>query len=61
MTSSLEALSGFYEDNSLKSRRNLRGDVEKRSMSINKQYLDAFAMVEQVSLWGDHLHIFDMS
>lgn len=48
MISSLEALSGFYEENTLKSRRHLRGDVEKRSMSINKQFLEAFEQVDQV-------------
>ena len=58
MISSLEALSGFYDENTLKARRNLRGDVEKRSMCINKQFLEAYTLVDQVFSLYVFLHIF---
>ncbi|KAF2315879.1 hypothetical protein GH714_040668 [Hevea brasiliensis] len=40
--SSLHTLSTFYSDNSPQARRNLRSTIEKRSLSINLQFLQAY-------------------
>ena len=45
----LKALSTFFVDNSLRSRRNLRGDIEKRSLAINESFESAFREVKEVS------------
>jgi len=42
-------LSTFFVDNSLRSRRNLRGDIEKRSLAINESFESAFREVKEVS------------
>lgn len=47
----LKALSTFFVDNSLRSRRNLRGDIEKRSLAINESFESAFREVKEVSWW----------
>ncbi|XP_057652792.1 conserved oligomeric Golgi complex subunit 6 [Diorhabda carinulata] len=39
-------LSMFYTENSLKARRNLRSQIEKRSLDINKQFLASFLEVK---------------
>ncbi|CAG9862080.1 unnamed protein product [Phyllotreta striolata] len=39
-------LSTFYTENSLQARRNLRSQIEKRSLSINKQILSSFLEVK---------------
>lgn len=49
MVEALKALSTFFVDNSLRSRRNLRGDIEKRSLAINESFESAFREVKQVS------------
>ena len=48
MLEALKALSTFFTDNSLRSRRNLRGDIEKRSLAINEQFETAFRQVKLV-------------
>ena len=48
MVEALKALSTFFVDNSLRSRRNLRGDIEKRSLAINESFESAFREVKQV-------------
>ncbi|KAL8609891.1 Golgi transport complex subunit 6 [Nucella lapillus] len=55
MLEALKALSGFFTENSLRSRRNLRSDIEKKSLSINEEFLSAFqAVKEQLdSVYGD--------
>lgn len=65
MVEALKALSIFFADNSLRSRRNLRGDIEKRSLAINESFESAFREVKQVSKWngitlwgGLYKHIF---
>lgn len=45
----LKALSTFFVDNSLRSRRNLRGDIEKRSLAINESFESSFREVNQVN------------
>ncbi|XP_030837791.1 conserved oligomeric Golgi complex subunit 6 [Strongylocentrotus purpuratus] len=41
----LKALSTFFTDNNLRSRRKLRGDIERRSLAISEQFADAFSVV----------------
>ncbi|MED6210434.1 Golgi transport complex subunit 6 [Stylosanthes scabra] len=41
LLSSLNTLSSFYEENTPQSRRNLRSTIEKRSLSINREFLEA--------------------
>ncbi|KAK7496642.1 hypothetical protein BaRGS_00012049 [Batillaria attramentaria] len=55
MLEALKALSNVLSDNSLRSRRNLRSDIEKRSLTINEEFLSAFqAVKEQLdSVYGD--------
>jgi conserved oligomeric Golgi complex subunit 6 len=42
----LNHISEFFTENTLKSRRNLRTQIEQRSLSINKDFLDAFREVK---------------
>lgn len=60
MVEALKALSTFFVDNSLRSRRNLRGDIEKRSLAINESFESAFREVKQ-QLDNVHADIEQMS
>lgn len=60
MVEALKALSTFFVDNSLRSRRNLRGDIEKRSLAINESFEGAFRDVKQ-QLDAVHTDIEQMS
>ena len=40
LLSSLNTLSSFYEENTPQSRRNLRSTIEKRALSINREFLE---------------------
>jgi hypothetical protein len=51
MLEALKALSGFFAENSLRSRRNLRSDIEKKSLTINEEFLSAFQAVKEVSVF----------
>jgi conserved oligomeric Golgi complex subunit 6 len=42
----LKDLSGFFTENTLESRRNLRSQIEKRSLEINKDFLASFRVVK---------------
>lgn len=53
-------MSTFFADNSLRSRRNLRGDIEKRSLAINESFESAFREVKQ-QLADVHADIEQMS
>lgn len=44
---SLKDLSTFFTDNTLDSRRNLRSQIEKRSLEINKDFLASFRVVKE--------------
>lgn len=44
----LKAMSSFFMENNLRSRRNLRSDIEKRSLAINEEFLSAFQAVKEV-------------
>nr|NP_001090273.1 component of oligomeric golgi complex 6 S homeolog [Xenopus laevis]AAH90208.1 MGC84950 protein [Xenopus laevis] len=47
MVEALRALSAFFTENSLRSRRNLRGDIERRSLSINEEFVGIFKKVRE--------------
>lgn len=44
----LKTLSGFFPENSIRSRRNLRSDIEKRSLVLNEEFLDSFRNIKEV-------------
>jgi len=56
----LKELSGFFKDNNLKTRRNLRGEIERRNLQINQDFLSAFKTVK-VSLDDLHANVHGMS
>lgn len=43
----LKQLSTFYKENTLSARRNLRSQIEKRSLYINENFLSAFREVKE--------------
>ncbi|CAL8351721.1 unnamed protein product [Lota lota] len=47
MLEALKALSVFFAENSLRTRRNLRGDIERRSLSINEEFARIFKDVKE--------------
>uniref|UniRef100_A0A8C5LTK3 Conserved oligomeric Golgi complex subunit 6 n=1 Tax=Leptobrachium leishanense TaxID=445787 RepID=A0A8C5LTK3_9ANUR len=47
MLEALKALSTFFAENSLRSRRNLRGDIERRSLAINEEFVAIFKNVKE--------------
>ncbi|XP_051535392.1 conserved oligomeric Golgi complex subunit 6-like isoform X2 [Myxocyprinus asiaticus] len=47
MLEALKSLSVFFNENSLRTRRNLRGDIEKRSLSINEEFVRIFKEVTE--------------
>ncbi|KAM6946221.1 conserved oligomeric Golgi complex subunit 6 [Aplochiton taeniatus] len=47
MLEALKALSVFFTENSLRTRRNLRGDIERRSLSINEDFVLIFKGVKE--------------
>uniref|UniRef100_A0A8C3A647 Conserved oligomeric Golgi complex subunit 6 n=1 Tax=Cyclopterus lumpus TaxID=8103 RepID=A0A8C3A647_CYCLU len=49
MLEALKALSVFFTDNSLRTRRNLRGDIERRSLSINEDFARIFKDVKEAA------------
>lgn len=49
----IKALSSFFDDNTISSRRNLRSTFEKRSLQINKEFLASFNEVNKLI---DDLH-----
>ncbi|CAH2224999.1 conserved oligomeric Golgi complex subunit 6 [Pelobates cultripes] len=40
-------MTSFFTENSLRSRRNLRGDIERRSLSINEEFVAIFKNVKE--------------
>ena len=48
LVDALKALSTFFGENTLRARRNLRGDVEKRSLEISEQFESQFKEVKNV-------------
>lgn len=48
MLEALKALSVFFSENSLRTRRNLRGDIERRSLTINEEFARLFKEVKEV-------------
>lgn len=49
MLEALKALSVFFTENSLRTRRNLRGDIERRSLAINEEFAQIFKQVKEVT------------
>ncbi|XP_006628258.1 conserved oligomeric Golgi complex subunit 6 [Lepisosteus oculatus] len=47
MLEALKALSAFFTENSLRTRRNLRGDIERRSLAINEEFVRIFKDVKE--------------
>ncbi|CAK8682972.1 unnamed protein product [Clavelina lepadiformis] len=45
MLEALRAVSTFFTDNNIRTRRNLRGEIERRSLLINQQFSEAFSHV----------------
>lgn len=43
----LKTLSSFFPENSIRSRRNLRSDIEKRSLVLNEEFLSAFRNIKE--------------
>lgn len=43
----LRGLSDFFTDNSLRARRNLRSDLERRTVVVNEGFIEAFAAVKK--------------
>ncbi|RNA32100.1 Conserved oligomeric Golgi complex subunit 6 [Brachionus plicatilis] len=43
----MKTLSGFVKENSIRSRKNLRSDIEKRSLSLNEEFLETFRNVKE--------------
>lgn len=50
MLEALKALSAFFVENSLRTRRNLRGDIERRSLAINEEFVSIFKEVKEVRI-----------
>lgn len=42
----MEQLSTYYKENNLQARRNLRSQIEKRSLDINAEFLSSFLEVK---------------
>ena len=42
----LKELSSFFTENNMKTRRNLRGEIERRNLQINQDFLSAFKTVK---------------
>ena len=43
----LKTLSVFFPENSIRTRRNLRSDIEKRSLVLNEEFLDVFRNIKE--------------
>lgn len=56
MLEALKALSVFFTENSLRTRRNLRGDIERRSLAINEEFAQIFKEVKEVKVLLKHLY-----
>lgn len=44
----LKSLSGFFNENNIRTRRSLRGDIERRSIVINEDFIESFKLVKEV-------------
>ena len=44
---SLKYLSGFFNENSVRTRRSLRSTIEKRSLTLNDQFEECFRVVKE--------------
>lgn len=48
MIDALQTISTFFGENTLHNRRNLRRDIERRSLQINVEFLEEFKKVKEV-------------
>lgn len=48
MLEALRAVSTFFTENNIRTRRNLRGEIERRSLLVNQQFVEAFSLVTKV-------------
>jgi conserved oligomeric Golgi complex subunit 6 len=46
LVDSLRSLSTFFPENNIRTRRNLRSEIEKKSLLLNEQFLNAFKVVK---------------
>ncbi|KNC71750.1 hypothetical protein SARC_15709 [Sphaeroforma arctica JP610] len=46
LVESMRTLSLFYEHNTVKARRNLRSDIEKKTLEVSAECLDALSLVK---------------
>ena len=47
MTEALTELSTFFSENTLRTRRFLRGDIERRSLQVNNEFLEELTTVKE--------------
>ncbi|KAK2156367.1 hypothetical protein LSH36_215g03002 [Paralvinella palmiformis] len=47
MLEALKSLSTFFNENNLRTRRNLRSDIERRSLAINEEFVESFRVVKE--------------
>lgn len=46
----LKSLSGYFNENNIRTRRNLRGDIERRSIAINEDFVESFKIVQEARI-----------
>jgi len=56
----LKSLSSFFSENNIRSRRNLRSDIERRSLVINEEFVDCFRQVKEVIKTDTHIHVYTL-
>lgn len=54
----LKSLSSFFDENNIRSRRNLRSDIERRSLVINEEFVECFRQVKEVIMTTNSVHIY---
>ena len=52
MLEALKSLSTVFVENNLRTRRNLRSDIERRSLTINEEFVQSFQEVKEVTIFG---------
>ena len=48
----LKTVSTFFTENNIHTRRNLRGEIERRSLLVNQQFVEAFSHVMKVIIFS---------
>jgi len=52
MMQALKTVSTFFTENNIHTRRNLRGEIERRSLLVNQQFVEAFSHVMKVIIFS---------